>query len=465
MEVNFQIYHYWRSECAMKGESMDLKEGNVRSLYFKYLYPSLFSGLVMSIYSLVDMIVVGQYEGAAGTAALACISPFWTLFCCLSVLFGNGGAVLFSAARGAGKRYESNLAFTVSFYLICAASAVVWLVILFFDRPLLQMFGADEELLPLALQYVGWLKWGIPLWPVGYFLGMFVRNDGAPALVGIATVCGGVFNIFGDFFLTFTCDLGMEGAAIATVAGQGIAFAIQLLHFFSRKNTVSLVRPMDVWRKSREIISVGISSFLCSVGMGFLIVLFNNQIMRYLGSTELAIYGVASSIFTLVQTFSYGIGNAAQPIVAENLGGQRWDRVLEARNWGCVVAAVIGAAAAAVSLLFPSELVRLFMKASEEVLDLAPFVLRRYFLCLLFVPFNVFAAYYLQAVKKVRASAAVSALRGFLLSGAFVYLFPAFFGAGSIWLVMAAAEGVTAVVSVVTIQPGLCIYCTDRMKT
>ena len=79
---------------------MDLKTGNIRRLYFKYLSPSLFSGLVMSIYSLVDMIVVGQYEGAAGTAALACISPFWTLFCCLSVLFGNGGAVLFSTARG-----------------------------------------------------------------------------------------------------------------------------------------------------------------------------------------------------------------------------------------------------------------------------------------------------------------------------------------------------------------------------
>ena len=131
---------------------MDLKTGNIRRLYFKYLSPSLFSGLVMSIYSLVDMIVVGQYEGAAGTAALACISPFWTLFCCLSVLFGNGGAVLFSTARGAGKKYESNLAFTVSFLLICTASLFVWLVIFFFDKSLLRLFVADEQLLPLALE-------------------------------------------------------------------------------------------------------------------------------------------------------------------------------------------------------------------------------------------------------------------------------------------------------------------------
>lgn len=427
---------------------MDLKTGNIRKLYFKFLFPSLLSGQVMSIYSLVDMIVVGQYEGAAGTAALACIAPFWTLFCCLSVLFGNGGAVLFSAARGAGKKYESNLAFTVSFILICTASVFVWFLLFFFDEPLLRLFGADETLMPLALQYVRWLKWGIPLWPVGYYLGMFVRNDGSPSLVGIATACGGIFNIFGDFFLTFTCGLGMEGAAIATVAGQGIVFAIQLIHFFTRKNTISFVRVTALLKQGKQIISIGFSSFICSVGMGVLIVLFNNQIMRYLGSRELAVYGVASSLFILVQTFSYGIGNAAQPIVSENLGARQWDRIRETKNWGCIVAAAMGITATVASLLFPTEIVSLFMKASEEVTAIAPSILRQYFICLLFVPFNVFAAYYLQAVKQVGQSVAVSVLRGFLLSGLLVYIFPIWLGPDSIWFVMVGAECVTAIAAV-----------------
>lgn len=428
--------------------STNLKTGNIRKLYVRYLFPSLLSGLVMSIYSLVDMIVVGQYEGPAGTAALACIAPLWTFFCCLSVLFGNGGAVLFSTSKGEDRKYESSLAFTVSFLLICTASALVWFGIFFFDEPLLRLFGADDALIPLALQYVRWLKWGIPLWPLGYYLGMFIRNDGSPALVGIATVCGGVFNIFGDFFLTFTCDLGMEGAAIATVAGQGIAFSIQLIHFFTRKNTVSFVKITGFLGKAKEILSIGFSSFLCSVGMGFLVILFNNQIMRYLGSDELAVYGVASNLFMLVQTFSYGIGNAAQPIVAENLGAGQLDRVAETRKWGCAAAGVIGMGAMAVSLLFPIEIVNLFMKASGEVLAIAPGILRKYFLCLVFVPFNVFAAYYLQAVRQVKRSTAVSVTRGFLLSGFFIYAFPFLFGAGSIWFVMVSAEGAAAVLAV-----------------
>lgn len=431
---------------------MNLQTDNIRRIYFKYLVPSLFSGLVMSIYSLVDMIVVGQYEGSAGTAALACVSPLWAFFCCLSTLFGNGGAVLFSNAKGEGREKESRSAFTVSFLLICSITAVVWFVIAMFDEPLLRLFGADDTLLPLALRYMKWLKLGIPLWPIGYFLGMFVRNDGSPALVGVATICGGVLNIFGDFFLTFTCDMGIEGAAIATVVGQATVFLIQLRHFFSKKNTISFTRISSFWKQSVGIASIGVSSFLCSVGMGFLVVLFNNQIMRYFGSNELAIYGVAGNLFTLVQTFSYGIGNAAQPIVAENMGAGRPERVRKTRNLGCYVAAGIGAAAMVTALLIPSQIVRLYMRASAEIQTMAPGILRRYFTCLLFVPFNVYATYYLQAVQRVKESLTVSLLHSFLLGTVFLYLFPILFGGVSIWYVMFLAEMITAVIAAVMLR-------------
>lgn len=430
-------------------ESMNLQTDNICKIYFKYLVPSLFSGLVMSIYSLVDMIVVGQYEGAAGTAALACVAPLWAFFCCLSTLFGNGGAVLFSRAKGEGRREESRTAFTISFLLLCSATAVVWFVIAVFDESLLRLLGADESLLPLALRYMKWLKLGIPLWPVGYFMGMFVRNDGSPALVGAATVCGGVLNVFGDIFLTFYCDMGIEGAAIATVAGQGVVFLIQLLHLFTRKNTIAFTRVTAFWRRGMEIASVGVPSFLCSVGMGFVVVLFNNQIMRYFGSNELAVYGVAGNLFTLIQTFSYGIGNAAQPIVAENMGAGKLERVRQTRTMGCCIAAGIGLGTMVVALLLPLQIVQLYMRASTEIQAAAPGILRRYFTCLLFVPFNVYATYYLQAVQRVKESLAVSLLHSFLLGAAFVYLFPAVFGGGAIWYVMLFAEMITAGVAVV----------------
>lgn len=427
---------------------MNLQTDNIRKLYFKYLFPCLFSGLITSIYSLVDMIVVGQYEGASGTAAMACIAPFWTFFCCLSVLFGSGGAVLFSTAKGEGNENDSKAAFTVSFVLICDISVVVWLTIILFDEPLLHLFGADDALIPLALRYMKWLKWGIPLYPIGYYLGMFVRNDGSPTLAGASIICGGVFNIFADVFLTFSRDLGIEGAAIATVVGQAIAFCILLAHFFSKKNTIAFIKITAFAKRTKAILSIGLSSFLCDVGMGVLVVLFNNQIMRYFGNNELAVYGVASNIFTLIQTFSYGIGNAAQPILAENLGAGKTDRVEQTKRLGITTVVIIGVIAVTASLLLPTQIVRTYIDATKEILTIAPSILRSYFLCLLLVPFNVFVTYYLQAVQRVKESVLLSVLRSFVLGGIFIFLFPIVLGGRSIWYVMVGAECITALLAI-----------------
>ena len=391
-------------------------------------------------------IVVGQYEGAVGTAALACIAPLWPFFCCLSTLFGNGGAVLFSNAKGEGNKTDSRAAFTVSFTLICVSSLIVWLVILLFDEQLLRLFGADDALLPLTLRYLKWLKWGIPLWPLGYFLGAFIRNDGAPTLVGIATVCGGVFNIFGDIFLTFTCDMGIEGAGLATVLGQVIVFRIQLIHLFSKKNTIKFAKASNFWKRGAAVASIGFSSCLCSIGMGIVVVLFNNQIMRYFGGNELAIYGVAGNLFTLIQTFSYGIGNAAQPIVAENMGAGKMDRVRQTRNFGGYVALGIGLISMAFSMLFPTQITCLYMKPSAEILSAAPGILRQYFTCLLLLPFNIYAAYYLQAMQRVKASLMVSLFQSVLFCSVFLHLLPPLLGPASIWYVMLCVEVCTTLV-------------------
>lgn len=423
-----------------------MKNKELRKTYLNYLFPSLFSGLVMSIYSLVDMIVVGQYEGGNGTAALACIAPFWTFFCCLSVLFGNGGAVLFSIAKGEKNQKEEKNAFTISFTLICIFTIIVWAIIFFFDAELLQFFGADETLMPLALRYMKWLKMGVPLWPIGYFLTMFVRNDGSPMLAGVSAIAGGVLNIFGDFFFTFFCDMGIEGAGVATVIGQTVTVLITLTHFLSKKNTVGFTRISDFGRKSKEIVSIGFSSFLCSISMGFMMILFNNQIVRYFGNGELAVYGIAGNIFTLIQTFSYGIGNAAQPIVAEALGAKKSEQVEQIRKLGSITAVIIGGLVAMVTILCPLQIAKLYLGTHEHIIASAPMILRCYFTCLLFVPFNVFATYYLQAVRRVKSSVTVSLLRGFILSGICLYLLPAIFGADAIWFAMFVTEMMTALI-------------------
>lgn len=427
---------------------MDILTGNVSKVYHRFLFPSLFSGLVTTIYVLVDMIVVGQYEGTVGAAAMACIAPFWPMFCCVSILFGLSGSVLFSKAKGEQNESEARQSFTAATVLLGVVTLVIWLSIIFFDEWYLRLFGADDSIVPLAMRYMKWLKWGVPLYPAGLFLGMFVRSDGSPGLAGGSVIVGGILNIVGDFVLTFTFDLGIEGAAIASVVGQLVADIILLSHFFKTRNTLRFGKVKEFARRTKEILALGFPPFIGDISMSFLVILFNNQVMRYFGATELAIYGIGSNIFSTFQTFSYGIGNAAQPIMAQNLGAKQYDRVHKTAWLGIRTSLILSVAFTAIMLLFPTQITRIYMSATEDVIAMAAPILRRYFICLLFMPLNVFATYCLQAVMKIRPTLVVSVLRGILLCGVLVYLMPAVFGAGSIWYVMLITEGVTAAVAV-----------------
>ncbi|MFQ9680800.1 MAG: MATE family efflux transporter [Ruthenibacterium lactatiformans] len=294
---------------------MDLLKGNVRQIYFRYLGAAFGSALISSIYGLVDSAMVGQYQGPEGTAALAIVAPVWNIIYSLGLLTGIGGSVLLSAARGAGRQKEGDEYFTAALAGTVFFAAVSWLAIAFFDAPLLRLFGARDALLPLAQQYLLPVKFVVPLFLFNQMLAAFLRNDGAPGLATAAVLAGGVFNVFGDYFFVFTCDMGVFGAGLATAIGSGITFTVMLSHFFSRRCMLRLVRFRKAGTKLRQILTTGFSTFFLDIAMGILTMLFNRQILQGLGTDALAVYGVIVNVSTMVQCCAYSVGQAAQPIL------------------------------------------------------------------------------------------------------------------------------------------------------
>lgn len=143
---------------------MNFLTDKIKPMYFKYLAAAFGSSLISSIYGVVDMAMVGQYQGPDGTAALAVVSPVWNIIYSLGLLMGIGGSVLFSTIRGEANQDQkrSNEYFTAAFIGTAVLAALTWLVIIFFDRELLLLFGADEALLPLARRYVLPVKFAVP---------------------------------------------------------------------------------------------------------------------------------------------------------------------------------------------------------------------------------------------------------------------------------------------------------------
>lgn len=433
---------------------MDLLNGNIRPIYFKYLSAAFGSAIITSVYSLVDMAMVGQYQGPDGTAALAVVAPIWNIIYSLGLLMGIGGSVIFSTVRGqdAKKSENENEYFTVSVIGSVILAFVSWAAILFFDRPILLFFGADESLISLAKSYLMPVKMVIPLFLFNQMLAAFLRNDDRPELATAGVLAGGLFNVAFDYIFVFTFDMGIFGAGLATAAGSGISFAVMLSHFWSKKNTLSLRKPAGIMEKLRKILITGFPTFFIDIAMGILTVLFNRQIMKYLGSNAFAVYGPVINVSTIVQCCAYSVGQAAQPIISINFGAKKWQRIKETLRYALYTVGVFGIFWTSLSLICPNLYIYIFMKPTKAILEIAPAIIRCYSISFILLPLNIFSTYYFQVLMKPRAAFYVSVFRGCIVSGILIMLLPIIAGADSIWFAMPVTELLVAIYAVFTLR-------------
>ena len=426
---------------------MDFLTGKIKPMYFKYLAAAFGSALISSIYGVVDMAMVGQYQGPEGTAALAIVSPVWNIIYSLGLLMGIGGSVIFSTLRGESEQNQkkSNEYFTAAVIGVVILAVITWLSVIFFDRELLRLFGAEETLLPLARRYLFPVKFVVPSFLFTQLMAAFLRNDGNPALATKAVLFGGIFNVFGDYFFVFVLNMGIMGAGLATAMGSVFSLIAMLTHFWSKKNTLRFVKPAKLLFMLKSICVTGFSTFFIDVAMGILTMLFNRQILKYLGTDALSVYGIIINISTFVQCCAYSIGQASQPMISTNYGAGKGERIAQILKYALGTAAVFGFIWTALAILAPNLFVRIFMTPTEEILAIAPGIIRSYGCSFLLLPFNIFSTYYFQALMRPKTSFVVSVSRGAVISGILICILPAVIGANAIWFAMPVTELLVAI--------------------
>ncbi len=433
---------------------MNLLTGKIKSLYFKYLSAAFGSALISCIYGVVDMAMVGKYQGPNGTAALAVVAPVWNIIYSLGLLMGIGGSVIFSTKRGDKEKNDGkeNQYFSASVIGSVVLAIIAWILVIVFENQILTFFGADETLLDLAKRYMQPIKYVFPLYLFNQMLAAFLRNDNNPALATVGVLSGGIFNVFGDYFFVFTCDMGIYGAGLATAIGAAISFVVLLSHFFTRKNTLRFVKIEKLFTKLREISVTGFSTFFIDVAMGILTVLFNRQIMKYLGSNALAIYGPIINVSTFVQCCAYSVGQAAQPIISVNFGAGQGKRIKETLKLSIWTTVFFGLFWTALSMAFPNLYIHIFMTPTEEILQMAPSIIRSYGISFILLPFNIFSTYYFQAIMKPKAAFIVSVARGLVISGALIIILPLIFNANILWFAMPITELIVLIYSAIMMK-------------
>ena len=428
----------------MRG-NMDLLRDDVRKTYRRYLAAAFGSSLISTIYSFVDMIVVGQYQGPSGTAALALISPVWNIIFSLGMLFGIGGSVHFGMLRGEKDNVPGTESryFTSALYVTGTLSALIMTVLLCFDGAIFRALGAEGELLTLALDYFRPVRFAVPCYMLGQVVAAFLRNDNDPGLATAAVLIGGLFNVFGDCYFTFVMDMGLFGAGLATAIGSALTLAIMLTHFFKRKNTLRLVPIRQLSGTVGRMIETGFSAFFADLAMGIVTALLNRGIVRYAGTDALAVYGVIVYVGTCAQCSAYSVGQAAQPLFSINFGARKWDRIRQTQT--CAIRSVIVFSLfwTGVSMAFPEQIVRIFMDATPGVLEIAPTIIRIYATSFLLLPFNIYSAYYFQSIMRARAALWLAVARGLVISGGLILLLPLIFKATGLWIAMPITDAIT----------------------
>lgn len=428
----------------MRG-NMDLLRDDVRKTYRRYLAAAFGSSFISTIYSFVDMIVVGQYQGPSGTAALALISPVWNIIFSLGMLFGIGGSVHFGMLRGEKDNVPGteNRYFTSALYVTGTLSALIMTVLLCFDGAIFRALGAEGELLTLALDYFRPVRFAVPCYMLGQVVAAFLRNDNDPGLATAAVLIGGLFNVFGDCYFTFVLDMGLFGAGLATAIGSALTLAIMLTHFFKRENTLRLVPIRQLSGTVGSMIETGFSAFFADLAMGIVTALLNRGIVRYAGTDALAVYGVIVYVGTCAQCSAYSVGQAAQPLFSINFGARKWDRIRQTQT--CAIRSVIVFSLfwTGVSMAFPEQIVRIFMDATPGVLEIAPTIIRIYATSFLLLPFNIYSAYYFQSIMRARAALWLAVARGLVISGGLILLLPLIFKATGLWIAMPITDAIT----------------------
>lgn len=426
---------------------MDFITSDIKQLYRKYLFTSMASAMVMSIYSFVDTIAVGQSAGPIGAAAMAVITPLYGVLIFLAILCGVGGSVLYGNAQGEGNDEKANALFTAATGLMIGLIIFVWVLFALFHESIFAFFGADAELMPTVMEYARWLIWFLPAFILPTFISSFIRNDGAPNLAMTAVIVGGGVNIFCDWFFCFPLDMGMTGAALATVLGTCIQVVIMCSHFFTKKCTLRFVKPNHVKPAISQTLSIGFGASALDLGTVILAIIMNNQIMRYGDTTALAVYGVVATITSLFQALYCGVGQAIQPIVSANCGAMQTERIKQTWKMSFVTVIVLGCVFTAIGELFPEQIVRLFIDATPEVVEAAPSIIRPFFLLFLSLGVTVLATYHLQSIMKGTMSMVIAVLRSVVVSGLLLYVFPLFLDIVGVWIAMPISELVVAAIA------------------
>ena len=364
----------------------------VNRLLSQFAIPSIISMLVGSLYNIVDQFFIGQRVGELGNAATNIAFPLSTSCLALALLIGIGGSSAFNLAMGSGHEKRAVNIMGNAVVLLAGSGLVLSIITLLFLKPLLLFFGSPKSVLPYAMEYTKITAFGFPFLLLSTGGGHLIRADGRPRITMLCNLVGAVLNTILDALFVFGLNLGMSGAALATIIGQIVSGALAIGYLMHGK-TVTIHREnlRIKWENVTRIASLGMAP--CSNQVAMMVVqIIMNQSLKHYGSHSIygenipiACAGIITKVNMIFMSFVIGLSQGLQPIASFNYGAGKKGRVKEAYIKAISIGAVLAVIAFLMFQFFPRQIISIFGDGSELYYQFAI----RYFHVFLFFTFVI----------------------------------------------------------------------------
>lgn len=361
---------------------MNERLGNekISKLLLSLAIPSILAQMVTLLYNLVDRIYIGRMDtGALAIAGIGLCSAIITIIMAFTNLFGRGGAPLASISLGADETDKANKIISNCFSSLIISSIAIMIILFFFGEEILLLFGASSNTLPYAMDYLEIYMLGTVFVQLSVGMNFFINCQGYAKFGMLTLVIGGVLNIVLDPIFIFVLDMGVAGAALATIISQFVSFLWVMKFLFSKRSTIKIKKEYLFFDAEimKRVLGLGISPFFMNSTEGILQVCFNRQLLFFGGDIAVSSMTIMASMAQIVFLPMEGIAQGSQPIISFNYGAKKNDRVLEAIKTVIKVSLTFSVIMVALMEIFPGFFVSLFTN-DPQLMELGEKMLRVY---------------------------------------------------------------------------------------
>lgn len=369
----------------------DFSGGKVWQNIIYQAIPLMLAQLVQLLYNVVDRVYIGHLPGSDSLAltGIGLVFPLTTLIAAFTYLYGTGGTPLFSIARGAKEKERAEKILGNTFILLLGTSVVMFLLCYIFRRPVLYLFGASDASYVYADQYLRIYLFGTTFSMLSTGLNGFINAQGFPRMGMLTTLIGAVLNLLLDPLFIFGLNMGVGGAALATVLSQTVS-CLWVLRFLTGKKAMLTIKRKNLrveWKLVREITTLGMSGFIMQGTNCLVQVVCNATLKIFGGDLYVGIMTVVNSVREILSLPVSGLTSGSQPVLGYNYGARRYDRVRQGIRFTASLGILYTVAAWLLVILLPHFLLSIFVE-DADMMEAGERALRLYFFGFFFMAFQ-----------------------------------------------------------------------------